>query len=442
MLIEFSVGNFRSFKDTATLSFVAANIRSQPPELDADNVFAVDEQLALLKSVAVYGANASGKSNIITALRFMRFFVLNSLRELRVSQPLTIEPFRLSTDMQGQPSHFEVVVRLDEVIYRYGFEVTAEQVTGEWLFHTTGKREAYLFKRDAEGIVVNQRTFREGHGLEPRTRPDALFLSVVAQFNSALALRLLKWFSDLRINLGIDDAAALRSARQQFSRLEGRQEIIAFIKQLDLGIEDLAPDRQLIEQMELPIGDEPEPASLTQRIRGNTPRIKTYHRRYDSEGNVVDLEPLDLDDNESQGTQRLFILARPLLQVLRGGGVIVIDEIDARLHPLLTRTIVRLFNSRETNPRNAQLLFTTHDTNLLDARLLRRDQIWFVEKSQRGVSDLYSLVEYRIDKRIVRNDASFEKDYIAGRYGAIPFVGDIAGILGTPNEPEETEVEN
>ncbi|MBX0330173.1 ATP-binding protein [Oscillochloris sp. ZM17-4] len=442
MFIEFSVGNFRSFKDTVTLSAVAATIRSQPPELDTENVFVVDDQLSLLKSVAVYGANASGKSNIIAALRFMRFFVLNSLRELRVSHPLTVEPFRLSTEMLGQPSHFEVVVRLDGVIYRYGFEITAEQITSEWLFHSTGKREAYLFKRDATGISVNQRTFREGQGLEPRTRADALFLSVAAQFNSELALRLIAWFSELMINLGVDDPAALRTARQQFSRLEDRQAIVAFIKQLDLGIEDLAPDRQLVEQLELPT-DDLEPTPLSRRARGTTPRIKTFHQRYDGAGNLVDLEPLDLDDNESQGTQRLFILAQPLLHALRVGGMIAIDEIDARLHPLLTRAIMRLFNARETNPRNAQLICTTHDTNLLDARLLRRDQIWFVEKSRRGVSDLYSLVEYRVDKRIVRNDASFEKDYIAGRYGAIPYLGSLASVLGTiDDETQETESEN
>ena len=442
MFIEFSVGNFRSFKDTVTLSAVAATIRSQPPELDTENVFVVDDQLALLKSVAVYGANASGKSNIIAALRFMRFFVLTSLRELRVSQPLTVEPFRLSTETLGQPSHFEVVLRLDEVIYRYGFEITAEQITREWLFHATGKREAYLFKRDATGISVNPRTFREGQGLESRTRADALFLSVAAQFNSELALRLITWFSALMINLGVDDPDALRTARQQFSRLDDRQAIIAFITHLDLGIEDLAPDRVRVEQRELPTDDR-EPTSLSRITRTTTPRIKTFHPRYDGAGNRVDHEPLDLDDNESQGTQRLFILALPLLHALRVGGMIAIDEIDARLHPLLTRAIVRLFHSRETNPRNAQLICTTHDTNLLDARMLRRDQIWFVEKSQRGASDLYSLVEYRMDKRIVRNDASFEKDYIAGRYGAIPYLGSLAHVRGITNdESQETESEN
>jgi uncharacterized protein len=442
MMIEFSTGNFRSFKETVTLSFVAANIHSQPPALDSDNVFVVDEQLSLLKSLALYGANASGKSNVVAALRFMRFFVLNSLRDLRVSQSLTVEPFRLSMETLGQPSHFEIVVRLDGVIYRYGFELIAERITSEWLFHATGKREAYLFKRDVDGITVNQRTFPEGQGLEPRTRTDALFLSVAAQFNSERALRVIRWFNELVINLGIEDPAALRNARQQFSRLEDRQAVIAFIKQLDLGIENLAPDRQFVEQLELPV-DDAEPSTIPCKVRGTIPRIKTFHWRYDSAGNVVDLEPLDLDENESQGTQRLFILAQPLLHALRTGGILAIDEIDARLHPLLTRAIVRLFNSQETNPHNAQLIFTTHDTNLLDARLLRRDQIWFVEKSRRGVSDLYSLVEYRIDKRIVRNDASFEKDYIAGRYGAIPYLGTIAGFLGTiDDEPQDTQAED
>lgn len=436
MLIEFSVGNYRSFKEKVTLSLVAADIRSKPAELDSDNRFVVDEKLALLKSAVIYGANASGKSNVVKALRFMSYFVLTSLVELHSSHLFTAEPFRLSTEMLEQPSLFEIVIRLKEIIYRYGFTLTAEQVTSEWLFHTPGKREAYLFKREGDQITVNPRTFPEGQGLELRTRQDALFLSVAAQFNSSLAINLVDWFGDFTINLGVEDATALRNARRSFSRASDRQAIVDFIKQLDLGIEDLETEKPLAEQLSL--FDDAEPISSS-RQRSSVPRIKTYHQRYDAEGKPLDLEPLDLDDNESQGTQRLFILAQPLLEALRSGKLIVIDEIDARLHPLLTREIIKLFNSQERNPHNAQLIVTTHDTNLLDAKLLRRDQIWFVEKSRRGVSDLYSLVEYRLDKRIIRNDASFEKDYIAGRYGAIPYIGHITTLLETTDEPQTTE---
>jgi uncharacterized protein len=437
VLIEFSVGNFRSFKDTVTLSLVAADIHSIPPSLDVENVLVVDEDLSLLRSVAVYGANASGKSNLIAAIRFMRVFVLNSLSELRTRRPLVVEPFRLSTQTEGQPSHFEIVFLVDRTIYRYGFDITTEEVITEWLYHTPkGRREAYLFLREGDAITVNQRTFKEGHGLEPRTRSNAPFLSVVAQFNSTIALNILSWFENIAINIGVDDPIAMQSARRMFDRASNRDDIVNFIKQFDFGIEDILPELQsgVIQQA---LFDEPTQVQPA-RSPAN-PRINTLHKKYDTEGNVVDLEVLDLDKNESQGTQKLFILARLLLSALRSGRVLFIDEIDARLHSLLTRQIVKLFNSNTTNPSGAQLIFVTHDTNLLDSQLLRRDQIWFVEKSQRGSSDLYSLVEYRIGNRIVRNDASFEKDYIAGRYGAIPFIGDFSRLLGQPDEPQPTE---
>ncbi len=152
--------------------------------------------------------------------------------------------------------------------------------------------------------------------------------------------------------------------------------------------------------------------------------VSTLHRRYDGDPPGGSLAVLDLDTHESEGTKKLFALAGPILKVLRDGSVFIIDELDARLHPLLTEAIIRLFNSNETNPNNAQLVFTTHDTNLLTNKLFRRDQIWFTEKNKVGATDLYSLAEFK-----VRNDASYEKDYIAGRYGAIPFIGGLQRLV-------------
>lgn len=173
------------------------------------------------------------------------------------------------------------------------------------------------------------------------------------------------------------------------------------------------------------------PEHLKNSVLKNPPSkvfIRTVHKKYDSDGHNFSTEMFDLDDNESDGTKKLFSLAGPLMDALKYGKTLVIDELDARLHRLITCEIIRLFNSNETNPRNAQLIFTTHDTSLLANTLFRRDQIWFTEKNESGATDLYSLAEFK-----VRNDASYEKDYIQGRYGAVPFVGDIHRLVGDSN---------
>lgn len=159
--------------------------------------------------------------------------------------------------------------------------------------------------------------------------------------------------------------------------------------------------------------------------------IETYHEKFDSEGNPDSLVRFDFDDEESEGTKKYFRLAGPVIDTLENGGTIIIDELDARLHPSLTKNIVELFNTPKVNRKSAQLIFATHDTNLLSACLFRRDQIWFTEKRRDGSTDLYSLAEYKIEKGKVRKDASFERDYIRGRYGAIPYIGDVEDLLSS-----------
>lgn len=161
---------------------------------------------------------------------------------------------------------------------------------------------------------------------------------------------------------------------------------------------------------------------------------RTLHSQYDEQGHQVETVNFDLEQDESAGTQRLFALAAPIIRALRSGSLMIIDELDARIHPNLVIELIRLFHNPATNPQHAQLIFTTHNTNLLSANLFRRDQIWFVEKSRQGASELYSLLEYRIDGKIIRNDASFAKDYILGRYGAIPYIGDLKQFLGARDE--------
>jgi len=431
MLIEFSIGNYRSFKDVVIFSLVAANISAQDKRLDENNVFKVDTDLSLLKSSVIYGANASGKSNLAAALRFMRQFVLNSSKETQIAEKIGTEPFRLSTDTADSPSRFEIVFILEERKYRYGFSVDTERVVSEWLYHVPIKKETRLFERQLDKISVTA-AFKEGKEVTGKTRPNALFLSSVAQWNGALSEKILGWFRRLNVISGLNDTALMGITTQMLADPNLRDEVVNLIKKLDVGIDDIRIEK----------GNLPSIASIPQEIRGlfdefvklskrpdtEVVEIQTSHRKYNANGETVSLESFTIEENESEGTKKLVALSGPLIDTLKNGRTLLIDEMDARLHPLITRAIIDLFNSNESNPHNAQLIFITHDTNLLSKDRFRRDQIWFAEKDRLGATHIYSLVEFK-----VRKDASFSVDYINGKYGAIPLTGDLSHLWEESN---------
>ena len=411
MLIGFSVGNYKSFKETVTLSMVASSITEEDRELDENNVFPINDKLSLLKSAAIYGANASGKSNLVAAINFMKWFVLNSSKETQVSEAIDIEAFRLSTETEKEPSFFEIVFLVEGKTFRYGFEVNAREVASEWLFQADESEEKMLFERDFDNYILND--FPEGQGISDKTRNNALFISVVAQFNGKVSGKILLWFSKtLQLISGLQDRQYRQETLESFENDRHRHDIIEFIKKLDLGIGDIQIKKNISQKTAM-FG------SLYQAA------VKTVHRKYDADGKQTARELFDIETHESEGTNKLFALAGILLDTLRIGKILLIDELDARLHPLITRELICLFNSNETNPHNAQLIFTTHDTNLLSSKTFRKDQIWFTEKDNKGATDLYSLVEYKVGK-----DASFERDYIIGKYGAIPFIGNFKELIG------------
>lgn len=444
MIIEFNIGNFKSFKEIVTFSMVASKTSSRDKNLDENNTFNIDSKLALLKSAVIYGANASGKSNLIDAMRFMREGVRDSARDTQAGDAIRVEVFRLSEDTVNEPSFVQMVFVLDGKKYRYGFEVNQKQVVSEWLFHVPNTKEAKLFVRDENGISVSS-AFKEGKGIEDKTRDNALFLSVVAQFNGSISKKILGWFKMIRIYSGLHPR--INHYEYTASLLENsryRESVLQLLRKLDLGFETVE-----IEKTSLDIVFLPEAENIPDELKGvhaklkdamqelktirnfdslNRKAIKTIHQRYNSEGQASSTELFDLESNESEGTRKLFALAGSLVDVLSNGKILVIDEFDRSLHPLITQAIIKLFNSNDTNPKNAQIIFTTHDTNMLTNKLFRRDQIWFTEKDKCRATKLYSLVEYK-----VRNDASFESDYIQGRYGAIPFIGDLDRLIGEPD---------
>ena len=414
MLIEFSVGNYRSFKDVVTLSMVAADEAADNDELDKNNVFKVNQNFSLLKSAAIYGANASGKSNLILALYFMQSFVINSSK-LQITDKIDLEKFRLSSETEDKPSFFKIVFYLDNKTYEYSFEVTQERVISEGLSCTPKTRKTNIFSREKDKIKYSK-SLMKGKDVKDLTKKNTLFLSIAAQFNDPLAGKILLWFSRLKIISGSQLENLRQLSIDYLSREQNLKNEIAFlIKKLDLSIKDMSIEvgRKPLDNFHKDIPD---------TVYNS---IETYHEKYDLEGKVIGLESFQLNKHESRGTQKLFALLAPILSVLKASEVLIIDELDSLLHPLMAIAIIGLFNSQQTNPKNAQLIFATHDVNLLSNQLFRRDQIWFTEKNRQEATDLYSLVEFDID-----NNASFEQDYIQGRYGAIPFIGDLSKVIG------------
>jgi uncharacterized protein len=407
MLIEFTVGNYRSFKEPVTLSMVAANLVSHDKSIDENNVFAIDKKLSLLKSAAIYGANASGKSNLAQALNFMVWSMVNSSRETQSTDAIGVEPFLLSTETDHQPSFFELVFLINGQKYRYGFEATQEHIVSEWLYTVPKTRETKLFDRNLTGIK-SSKSF-QASGIEARTRPNALFLSVCAQFNVAIAEQILIWLTkNLQVTSGFDNGTYLNRTISQFQDNDFKDKIIQIVKSLDLSITDIKVTNHSIDEQDRSKDSFPKEFIL----------VHTTHKRFNKDHEHSANVNLLLQFHESEGTRKIFALSGTLINVLANGNILVIDELDARLHPLITRSIIELFHKPESNPNNAQLIFMTHDTNLLSNKIFRRDQIWFTEKDRYGATALYSLAEYNI-----RNDASFESDYIKGKYGAIPYIG-------------------
>lgn len=427
MLIGMSVGNYRSFHEVVTFSMAATAITSRDKTLDQHTVFSVGN-VSLLTSAAIYGANASGKSNCIAALRFIRDFVINSARSMQIDDPIQVERFRLSTATIDQPSFFELSFMIETTQYRYGCEVTPQAVVSEWLYHTRNVRETMVFEREGDQIELAE-AFKEFRQLRQFTRNNALFLSVIAQFNGEIAKTILKWFTQIQIDLSINDRQGRMNVLGQFEQTDDQAAIIHFVKALDVGITDIQVER-IVEDLhpnEYPGSQTKPPAGSTvieRHSRTTYSKLKTLHEQFDVNGSLVGFEAFDIEAHESDGTKKLLALAFPIVHALKHGSLLMVDELDARIHPLITWEIIKLFNTATSNPHHAQLIFTTHDTNLLSHDLFRRDQLWFTEKNRHGATKLYSLVEYK-----VRNDASLEKNYIEGRYGAIPFLGDIASIV-------------
>ena len=422
MIIEFKVENFLSFKDLTTLSMVKAKSFK---EHNDTHTISIDDKLSLLKSAIIYGNNASGKSNLLKAMEFMKWTVLNSFREALVNdtdKKFPLEKFALNAKTETESTFFEVSFFNNDTKYRYGFEINQDKVVAEWLYHTTTK-EVYLFKRELQKIEINKSAFKEGLGKENDVKENVLFLSVLATFGKEVSSNIIQWFKNFNlINATYDN----RHKKYTVDKLKTDKDffnwVLHFIKYLE--ISSLSTGEEDVNSLEIVFtnasNESQEVANLPASIKNEKSKrdfLLSYHRKYDDNNMLIDTIPFNFDAQESAGTKKLLYLLGPLYDTLKNGKVLIIDELDSKLHSHLTLRIIEFFHKCNTN--KAQLICTVHDISLLNKETFRRDQIWFIEKNQFGASEFLSLADFKTDK--VRNNSAFAKNYRDGKYGAIPY---------------------
>ncbi|NER19765.1 MAG: ATP-binding protein [Symploca sp. SIO1C2] len=408
MLIEFRVENHRSLFEEQALTFECSGLGNpsdtRPREIEGHSV-------PLLPVCVIYGANASGKSNVLSALNFMRESVIYSHRRWEPDTGVPRLPFAWA-DGLDMPSTFEVTFVQRGTKYQYGFSANDEVIEEEWLFAWPNKRKQVWLERDHDTYKFGDNLKGPNESVREVTRANALFLSAAAQNNHQQLSLIFAWFRNIIVTSASGKSNPTYNSRyflgnieqpvllKDFDKKDFIYRLVELLQAADTGVVNV----KMVEE---------EP--IMRRSSGSS--IMLQHQREN------DTSWLNLED-ESEGTKTLLRIAPSLFRVLDNGSVLIIDELESSLHPLLALTILNLFNSPEINPKNAQLLFTTHDTNLLGTTLgeppLRRDQIWFTEKDDTGKSCLYPLTDFK-----PRQTENLERGYLQGRYGAIPFLGDI-----------------
>lgn len=395
MLINFSVKNFLSIKEKVSFSMEATKYKSDFLSENNVKISTID----LLKSAVIFGANASGKSNLILAMNAMRLMVEDT-HEFKKN---TILPFGFDTNFLKKPTTFEIKFLHEEIIYRYGFSIKDGVVQKEWLKYKKNiekSRESEYFKRSFQKFENFGDFKNEADLIKKRniTREDKLYINVVSEFNGTIAKKVTEWFGKFNAFSSLHSHLTNITYRKMKDEKQ-KQRIVELMQSADFGIADL--------QMKTNLGENGVEDYL----------VNSYHHIYEDK-KFVGTKSIPLLD-ESDGTKKLFGLAGAIIEVLDNGEILVVDELSNSLHTKMIESIVKLFNS-EKNTKNAQLIFTSHDTNILTQKLFRRDQIWFTQKNIYGETDLYSLIDFG-----ERKDALVEKKYLEGAYGSIPMVTEL-----------------
>lgn len=429
MLLNFAVTNYRSIKERQVFSLMA--VEGLPHE---ESLIRSKDGIQILPVALLFGANASGKSNILRALGTMQRMVLNSVR-LNPDDTLDeYEPFLLDEESRNNSTEFEAefIIKEEGGIehhYRYGLAFSETLITEEWLYRYEGDNETELFSRDRDKVQVNETEFPEGKGKEDTLNSNRLFLSLIAQLNGTQSKEIISWFDGGKFVTAsqIEEYRIVTSSLLKYKKnlivlddTVGFDNIVDFIdmaltflSNIDIGITELSIKE---ESVALPKELPEEIKKVLYQDGETTLNIYSTHNRYNKEREIIGKEVFSTERHESEGTQKITELLGLIFLILWGGKLLVIDELDAKLHPLLTRAIIQLFTNPKINPHGAQLVFTTHDTNQLHLDHVRRDEIWFTEKSPVEATELYSHIEFK------DFDPSMDitEQYVNGRYGAIP----------------------
>ncbi|WP_445945471.1 AAA family ATPase [Shewanella sp.] len=414
MLIEFSVTNFKSIKNQQTLTLA----KTKSDELSLSNTFSTKD-LDLLRSAVIYGANAAGKSNFIKALVDMKHIIMNS-GKLNLGDELPFSPYRLSADTIEMPTEFEVTfIASDKVRYQYGFSVTSKRIHDEWLYAYPKGRPQRWFTRyyDKES---NSYEWDMGPALtgekaiwQRSTKENSLFLSTAVQLNSSQLLPVFSWFKTyLKLSTNGDWGPSLTT---QLCIEKSKDQILSIIQAADLDIVDLHIETKAFDPNDIPADLPSEFRNvLVDRLKDEV-ISEVFTLKKSEEGELI---TLFLDNDESDGTRKLYSLAGPWVRSLTEGHILFIDELHLNLHPKLVEFLVKMFHNPDLNKKNAQLIFTTHDTTILNQEVFRRDQVWFCEKENGFSTKLYPLTDFKPRK----GRDNLEKSYLEGKYGAIPFL--------------------
>ncbi|KAA2238832.1 ATP-binding protein [Chitinophaga agrisoli] len=419
MLVYFKVGNYKSIKDPIVINFAATAIN----EHQDTNVFEKGKT-KLLKTVLLYGANASGKSKILDAFVIYRALILDSAG-YNSTRRVPVIPFDLNADTREQPSYFETEFILKNKRYRYGFEADEKSIRKEWLLEVKATTQTSIFLRIGQRFQVEYKKFLNAEHLETKCNENALFLSVADQWAVPLAKNIYSWFYDIYTIHGLMDDEYKEHTNELIKDPEYKVLINQMMQKADLGINSIEVIEITEEDKKRILMNTPDnlKESVGRVIDQDASPVLTKHYAYDELGNVIDEIAFDMAVHESEGTQKFYNIIGVILYAVKNGRVVVIDELDARLHTLLTKAIIRVFNANDIKTE-AQLFAVAHDTAIMDRDLLRRDQIYIVEKDRFAATKIVNLVEYK-----VRKETPFDKNYLEGKYGGIPFIENFESLL-------------
>ncbi len=404
MILEFSIANFLSFKDKVTFSMLANATNG------LDDNYIVFNNLKVLKTTAIYGANASGKTNLFKILTIV-ISMLRSSNVANINSKLPIVPFKFDKNTINKPSEFEIKFIVDDVRYVYGFIADTNKIHEEYLYYYPNGRETKIFDRtNTNNYSFPQKDERSLNDIASKNAPNKFFIATATNWNYEKTKKPYKFLSeDINTfnNLGGLRDLALRECLKDDKKL--KDFALEFLKKADFNIEDY-------KVIETDVPDDmlaaiPDFIKVGMNMK-EKPKVFTAFFKHNSSDVELSYE------EESMGTQVVFCFIPFIMDALNNKRIVVVDELDKSLHPYLVEMIVQMFNDPDINKNGAQLIFNTHDTNLLKLDTLRRDQIWFTEKDDNnGISDLFSLSDFS-----VRKMENVEKGYMLGRYGAVPFI--------------------